>query len=146
MANGIIPENQKQVLLDMGEWLDAYGESIYETRPWYTFGEGPTKEPEGHFENHQEFLKIKYSAKDVRYTTKAKVIYATLLGWPGGGEIINFTAFAPDSLPSPLEISSVSLMGSDEELEWNLAEEGLFLTTPSEAPDQMAVVFKIETL
>jgi alpha-L-fucosidase len=145
MANGIIPDNQKQVLLDMGAWLDKYGESIYETRPWYTFGEGPTKEPEGHFENHQEFLKIKYSAKDVRYTTKGDVIYATLLGWPGNGEEIGFTAFATDSLPAPLDISSVSLMGSTAELEWNLAEGGLTLTTPQEAPDQMAVVFKIET-
>ena len=73
MADGTIPDNQKQVLLDMGKWLDAYGESIYETRPWYTFGEGPTKEPEGHFDNHQEFLKIKYSSKDVRYTSKEDV-------------------------------------------------------------------------
>jgi alpha-L-fucosidase len=145
MANGTIPDNQKQVLLDMGKWLDAYGESIYETRPWYTFGEGPTKEPEGHFRNHQEFLKIKYSAKDARYTTREDVIYATLLGWPGNSEIINFAAFAADSLPAPLDIASVSLLGSDADLEWNLAEGGLTLTTPEEAPDQMAVVFKIET-
>ncbi|TFH22312.1 MAG: alpha-L-fucosidase [Bacteroidia bacterium] len=145
MANGIIPENQKEVLLDMGAWLDKYGESIYETRPWYTFGEGPTKEPEGHFKNHQEFLKIKYSAKDVRYTTKGDVIYATLLGWPGNGESIGFTAFAPDSLPAPLEIASVSLLGSADPLDWNVTEKGLSLTTPEEAPDQMAVVFKIET-
>lgn len=145
MANGTIPDNQKQVLLDMGKWLDAYGESIYETRPWYTFGEGPTKEPEGHFKNHQEFLKIKYSAKDVRYTTKGDVIYATLLGWPGGGESLAFTAFAADSLPAPLEIAAVSLMGSGADLEWNLAGEGLTLTTPDESPDPMAVVFKIET-
>ena len=145
MANGIIPENQKEVLLDMGAWLDKYGESIYETRPWYTFGEGPTKEPEGHFKNHQEFLKIKYSAKDVRYTTKGDVIYATLLGWPGNGESIGFTAFAPDSLPAPLEIATVSLLGSADPLDWSVTEKGLSLTTPEEAPDQMAVVFKIET-
>ncbi len=144
MADGSIPENQKKVLTDMGMWLDAFGESIYETRPWYTFGEGPTKEPEGHFKNHQEFLKIKYSAKDVRYTTKDKVIYATLLGWPGGGEEISFTAFAADKLPEALEIASVTLMGSKTELEWNLSEAGLSLITPGEAPDPMAVVFKIE--
>jgi alpha-L-fucosidase len=145
MANGTIPDNQKQVLLDMGKWLDAYGESIYDTRPWYTFGEGPTKEPEGHFENHQEFLKIKYSSKDVRYTTKEDVIYATLLGWPEATEEITFTAFAADSLPSPLELESVSLMGSSDPLDWSISEKGLTLTTPEEAPDNMAVVFKIIT-
>jgi alpha-L-fucosidase len=145
MSNGIIPDNQKQVLLDMGTWLDAYGEAIYGTRPWYTYGEGPVKEPEGHFDNHQQFLKIQYSAKDVRYTTKEDVIYAALLGWPGGGEHIELTAFAADSLPAPLEISRVSLLGSPEELDWELGSGGLTLTTPGEAPDSMAVVFKIET-
>lgn len=145
MANGIIPENQKKVLLDMGAWLDSYGEAIYNTRPWYTFGEGPTKEPEGHFDNHQEFLKIKYSWKDVRYTTLDKTIYATLLGWPGAGEKILFTAFAAENMPDPLEIASVSLLGSSDQIEWEVTEKGLSLATPQEAPDDMAVVFKIET-
>jgi len=144
-ADGSIPDEQKQVLLDMGAWLDAYGESIYDTRPWYTFGEGPTKEPEGHFNNHQEFLKIKYSWKDVRYTTKSDLIYATILGWPGAGKEILLSAFAEDSLSDPLEIASLTLLGSSAELVWELGEEGLTLTTPEEAPDQMAVVFKIET-
>lgn len=143
-ADGTIPENQKQVLLDMGAWLDAYGESIYETKPWYTFGEGPTKEPKGHFKNHQEFLKIRYSWKDVRYTTKEDVIYAILLGWPGAGEELSLAAFATDSLPVPLEIASVSLLGSSLPLEWKQSETGLTLLTPGEAPDEKAVVFKVE--
>ena len=145
MANGIIPENQKKVLLEMGAWLDSYGEAIYETRPWYTFGEGPTKEPEGHFKNHQEFLKIKYSWKDVRYTTKGEVIYATLLGWPGAGKEISLTAFATDKLPEPLEITSVELLGSKDEIKWEVTEGGITLLTAQEAPDEMAIVFKIET-
>ncbi len=145
MANGTIPENQKEVLLDLGAWLDSYGESIYETRPWYTFGEGPTKEPEGHFKNHQEFMKIKYSWKDVRYTTQGNVIYATLLGWPGAGQDISLTAFAADNLPEPMEIASVELMGFNDDIKWEVKESGLSLLTPEEAPDEMAVVFKIET-
>ena len=144
-ADGTIPENQQQVLLDMGAWLDKYGEAIYETRPWYTFGEGPTKEPEGHFRNHQEFLKIKYSWKDVRYSTKDKLIYASLLGWPGAGEEILLTSFAADALPEALELSSVNLLGSREQIQWEQTEQGLSLVMPQEAPDEMAVVFKIET-
>jgi hypothetical protein len=73
------------------------------------------------------------------------VIYAILLGWPGGGREIHLGAFAVDSLPAPLEIPSVSLLGSGAEIDWNLAAEGLTLITPAEAPDQMALVFKIET-
>ena len=145
-ADGSIPENQKQVLLDMGAWLDSYGEAIYGTRPWYTFGEGPTREPEGHFSNHQEFLKIIYSWKDVRYTTKDEVIYATFLGWPGAGREVMLSSFASENLPQPLEIASVQLLGSDEQIDWELRDEGLSLLMPREAPHEMAVVFKIVSL
>lgn len=145
-ADGTIPGNQKQVLLDMGAWLDAYGESIYGTRPWYTFGEGPTREPEGHFSNHREFLKIKYSWKDVRYTTAEDAIYATFLGWPGAGEEVLLTSFAIESLPEALEIGSVKLLGSHEQIDWELSDQGLSLLMPREAPNEMALVFKIETL
>ena len=145
MADGTIPDNQKQVLLDIGAWLDKYGEAIYETRPWYTFGEGPTIEPEGHFDNHKIFLKIVYSEKDVRYTTKDNIVYAAILGWPGDGTEINLSAFAADSLPEPISIDRVSLLGSDETLEWNLEEKGLNIITPDSAPDEMAVVFKVQT-
>jgi len=129
----------------MGAWLEKYGEAIYGTRPWYKFGEGPTIEPEGHFRSAREFLKIVYSAKDVRYTTSEKTIYATTLGWPGSDTEVNFTAFAADSLPEPLVIDKVSLLGSDEALDWNLGENGLNIKTPDSAPDEIANVFKIQT-
>jgi len=144
-SDGTIPADQKEVLLDMGAWLGQYGEAIYDTRPWYTFGEGPTKEPEGHFKNREGFLKLQYSWKDVRYTTKEKTIYSTLLGWPGAGEEVLLKSFAADSLPQPLNIASVSLLGSAEKVDWNLSEVGLEIIAPEKAPDQMAVVFKIET-
>ena len=129
----------------MGAWLASYGEAIYDTRPWYTFGEGPTKEPEGHFDNHREFMKIRYSWKDVRYSTKGSTIYASMLGWPGAGEEVLLTAFASDSLPESLELVSLRLMGCDEEIRWELTEAGLALTMPTDAPDEMAIVCKIET-
>ena len=143
MADGTIPDIQQKVLLDIGDWLGKFGEAIYETEPWYTFGEGPTKEPEGHFKYHRDFLKIVYSAADVRYTKKDDHIYATLLGWPGAGKEIRLMAFAEDQLPEPLGIREVSMLGSDVKLEWQLKDDGLAIHTPSEAPDEMAVVFKI---
>lgn len=143
-ADGTIPDDQKEVLLKMGEWLEKYGEAIYGSRPWYTFGEGPTKEPEGHFSNHREFLKIKYSAKDVRYTTQNETIYATILGWPGNNSEVLLESFSKENWIESREIKNVSLLGCEEEIDFDLTNQGLKITTPGKAVDEMAVVFKIE--
>ncbi|MBN2172511.1 MAG: alpha-L-fucosidase, partial [Bacteroidales bacterium] len=42
-ADGSIPQEQKDVLLAMGDWLKKYGEAVYATRAWEKYGEGPTK-------------------------------------------------------------------------------------------------------
>jgi len=151
-ANGIIPENQQAVLLKMGAWLEKYGEAIYATRPWYAFGEGPTKEPVGHFKNHREFAKVKYNAQDIRYTSKGNTIYATFLGSPTGKQTL--AAFAKAELAKAqstkalsekyIDIKNVTALGSDEKVLWSLTDSGLIITTPSLPIDTMATVFKIE--
>lgn len=144
-ADGTIPDDQRQVLLTMGNWLDKYGEAIYNTRPWYTYGEGPTVEPEGHFNNRAEFLKIKYSGKDIRYTTKGSDIYVTIMGWPGAGNEVLLSAFAESQWPDPEKIKGVSMLGSKSKVKWSLEKDGLKVIMPEEAPDQMAIVFRIKT-
>ncbi len=144
-ADGTIPAEQKDALLKIGKWLDTNGESIYATRSWYTYGEGPTKEPEGSFDNHQQFAKIKYSAKDIRFTTKGNVIYATMLGKPEPGQKIQLASFAKDQLKTPVAIKSITLLGTKDKLKWELADAGLAITAPTQVPDEMATVFKITT-
>ncbi len=143
-ADGSIPENQKDVLLKMGEWLKKNGEAIYETRPWYTYGEGPTKEPEGDFKNHKAFSKVKYSAKDVRYTTHENVVYATILGWPGDNTKFLFESFSKENWKDSKEIKSVTLLGCKKDIQYKLTEKGLLVTTPAKVINEMAVVFKVE--
>ncbi len=143
-ADGTIPEDQRNVLLKMGEWLKTNGEAIYETRPWYTFGEGPTKEPEGHFSNHKAFLKVKYSAKDVRYTTHENVVYATILGWPGDNTEFLFESFSKENWKDSKEIKSVTLLGCKKDIQYKLTEKGLLVTTPAKVINEMAAVFKVE--
>jgi alpha-L-fucosidase len=144
-ADGTIPDVQKNVLLDIGEWLDKYGEAIYETRPWYTFGEGPTKEPEGHFKFHQQFLKIKYSCADIRYTSKGEDIYACFLGTPEPGKEVMLKSFATEEAGEELSVRKVYLLGSEEELTWELTEAGLSVRIPGSGLDEMAVVLKVVT-
>lgn len=143
-ADGTIPADQQDVLLKMGEWLKKYGKAIYGSRPWYTFGEGPTKEPKGHFSNHKAFLNIKYSAKDVRYTTNNGNVYATILGWPGDNKEVLLKAFSKAEWKDAKAIKNVILMGCDEDIEFELSDAGLTVKTPSKSTDSMAVVFKVE--
>ena len=142
-ADGTIPSNQQEALLKMGAWLDKYGEAIYSTEAWYTFGEGPTKEPEGHFSNHQAFHKIKYSSKDVRYTTKDYTIYAIIMGPTQPGQNLLLTSFAKENIHDPVKIEDIKFLGSKEPIDWSSSEEGLEIQTPEAQIDDMASVVKI---
>src|SRR6185369_579030 len=52
-SDGTIAEEQRQLLLSIGKWLSINGEAIYGTRPWKTFGEGPTEVAAGSFVDKQ---------------------------------------------------------------------------------------------
>jgi hypothetical protein len=45
VADGTIPSGQRTILLGMGDYLKRFGESLYATRAWTAFGEGP--DPDG---------------------------------------------------------------------------------------------------
>ena len=144
MANGTIPEEQQKVLLEIGDWLKTNGEAIYETRPWITFGEGPTKEPDGHFKNHNAFSKLVYSNKDLRYTSKGNTIYATFFGWPDGNSVVLET-FVKGVTTGDLKVNKVSLLGYDGDIKWEMKDNGLEISMPDEKINEMAIVFKLET-
>lgn len=142
-ADGIIPVEQQEILLSIGQWMDTNGEAIYSTRPWYTYGEGPTTQPEGDFANHKEFMKLKYSAQDIRYTTKGSTIYAITLGTPAAASTVVLQGFAKKAMKSPLNIKNVSVLGTNQKIEWALESDGLHVKTPIMQGDK-AVVCKIE--
>jgi alpha-L-fucosidase len=140
MADGTIPENQRQVLLEIGKWLKVNGEAIYGTRPWKTFGEGATQGQAGHFGGVTD-PKGGYQAQDIRFTTKGDTLYAISLGWAEGTLTIRSLASGSDLFPG--EIGSVKLLGSKAKLQWSRMADGLVITTPKEKPCDYAVAFKI---
>ena len=107
-ADGTIPAEQKEILLQMGAWLSESGEAIYGTRPWYTYGEGPRKEAAETEEGQQKkFYELKYAAADIRYTTKGNAIYAIFLGQPTGNQRVLLKSFAKAAVPGNLNIGGL---------------------------------------
>jgi alpha-L-fucosidase len=141
-ADGSIPENQRERLLGIGGWLGKYGESIYGTRPFVEFGEGPTRLKTGGEYARQQ---LQYEAEDVRFTTKGNFVYAIVLGWPGGNHEMVLKTFSLESRKKILKVKSVVMLGSVEKIAWSLRDDGLVVTSPSSPPDEMAIVYKIET-
>jgi alpha-L-fucosidase len=143
-ADGSIPEDQQEVLLEMGNWLDRFGEAIYGTRPWITAGEGPTAEPEGDYLS-QAYQNLSYGWEDVRYTSSGNAIYAIFLGKPPAGRKVLLEAFSARSTGRKLNISDIRLPGSEAELKWEEREEGLIMEIPGMDLDDRATVFCVET-
>lgn len=140
-ADGTIPQNQRDVMLGLGEWLDAHGEAIYETRPWIIAAEGPTAEPDGGFSDRKKFLNLEYSDKDIRYTASkdGKTVYAIMLGIPEAGEKRIFEAFKE----ARKKATNVELLDGSK-VKWANGIDGLKLTIPElEDNDGKAVVFKV---
>ena len=137
-ANGEIPAEVQQRLLEMGRWLKLNGEAIYGTRPWTIFGEGPTKVNEGHFGEEKTG---DFTARDIRFTTKGTALYAICLGWPGEKLVVkSLTAGAPHFGG---QIAAIKLLGSQAALRWSQAANGLTVFFPAEKPCRHAYVLKI---
>ena len=137
-ADGVIPAEATQLLLDLGAWLDVNGEAIYGTRHWERFGEGDTAVVVGHL---TERSNLPFTAKDVRFTQKDDALYAIVLGWPGSEAAITSLG-SGSSLGG--RIRGVSMLGSDEPVSWKQDENALTVSTPNQRPCDHAYTFKIE--
>ncbi len=114
-SDGTIPDEQKEILLSVGKWLDVNGDGIYGTRAWKQYGEG-----------------------QVRFTKKGKSLYAILLSWPADGVLIS-------SLPiSAGKVSGVSLLGYNGAIAFTQDDKGLKISLPAEKPSEFAWTLKIE--
>jgi len=137
--DGTIPEPEVEILLEIGRWLEINGEAIYGTRPWKVYGEGPTEVFEGGF---TDTLRAAFTPRDVRFTTRGKILYAIVLGWPENGEA-TVQWLRTDSPLYPQAIRSVELLGAGHPVEWSRDATGLKVRLPAHKPHPAAFVLKI---
>ena len=141
-ADGIIPSEQQEALLGMGTWLRANGEAIYDTRPFVVYGEGPKRlASSGHFTQ----MTGEYNEENIRFTTNGSTIYAIQMGWPDSGKDLLIQSINTKNL-SGAEIANVSVVDSQEVIDWKLTEDGLLVTAPFKALNKIALCYKIETI
>ncbi len=149
MADGTIPPEQVTSLEQIGAWMQRYGEAIYHTRPFLSFGQGPTQLVRDRKDNWNEYGAIKkglgqLSYKDIRYTCKGNKVYAIQLGWPKTREPLILTVFARQA--KDLVVTSVSALSCNEIIQWQRTDRGLSIKRPATKPvrAEAALVYKIE--
>ncbi|MEU9227829.1 alpha-L-fucosidase [Streptomyces massasporeus] len=133
MADGTVPQAQKDILLGIGDHLKRFGESVYSTRAWTEYGEGPTKMGGGSFTTPHAG-----TPQDIRFTRSkdGSVLYATVLGWPGSSLTVRTLGSDRINLAS---LTSVKLLGSTAGTYIDLPEptqssSGLTVGLPASAP------------
>lgn len=140
--DGTIPQQEQEMLLAMGTWLKANGASIYGTRPWHTYGEGPTEVEDGTMANDAEKRRRDFGAQDFRFTTGAGALYAIGLAWPGNGATVTIRSLADGQ--GPETIRRVTLLGGENRpLKTVRDAKGLHITLPEAPPCDFAYTLEI---
>ena len=141
-ADGTYDEKEAKILDDLEAWMTPNGESIFGTRPWVKFGEGPVAETDIKL-NAQGFNEGMYShldARDIRFNQTQKYLYATALGWPDDGQLV-IKSLAKGNKYFKKSISSVYLLGYGK-LKAHQGSEGLVVRLPQPC-NQIAPVLRI---
>jgi len=141
-GHGMPDTDELKFLADLTVWMDLNGEGIFATRPWKTYGEGPSTvaQPRGQFGGARDVRA--YTAQDFRYVQKGDTLYAFAMSWPEDGKL-TLTALAEGSPHAPGAIERIELLGLKEPLKFSRDAAGLVLALPEKKIGDYAYGFKI---
>jgi len=121
-SDGTIPQDQQDVLLAVGKWLDTNGEAIYDTHAWTRFEEK--------------------GKEHLYFTVKGQDLYTIVMGKSAGAEVVigALTKGSPSG-----KVKAVSMLGG-KALPFHQDTAGLAVTLPDSAERKEAFVLKITGL
>jgi alpha-L-fucosidase len=96
------------------------------------FGEGPAQETGGQFSERKAKV---YTPQDIRFTTKGRIVYATLLEWPEKQAVVKSLG--------PAKVHKVTMLGVDQPLKFSRVGDALTVDMPDRRPGEYAYVLKI---
>ena len=140
-GDGTIDDKERMVVEGIADWMHINSESIYSTRPWKIFGEGPAIAASAPL-SAQGFNEGKgkpFGPEDIRFATKGKVLYATMFGWPA-----NQKATIKALNTNAGRVDRVTLLSNGQKLNTEQTADGLVVNLPDQQIGENAFVFKIE--
>lgn len=131
-GDGTIDSDERKIVEEIGRWMHINSESIYDTRPWKNFGEGPALEHEAPLtaQGFNEGKGKPLGEEDIRFVIKGDILYATFFGWPSEKKVV-IKSLAKGKYK---DISRLSLLGSSADLIFTQADKGLIVELPEKIP------------
>lgn len=143
-GDGSIPDTDRKILLQIGNWLKMNGEAVYGSHVWRVSGEGPTETEEGQFTDLHAPV---YREDDFRYTARGGCIYAFAMNYPEHGRItLRSLAKSTDQNVPKFHglIEEVAVLGDERAPEWSVDEKGLHVRMQI-ADRRFPVVLRVRT-
>jgi len=123
--DGTLDDHELKILNELAKWMPVNGEAIFGARPWKVFGKGPSRVNSGGFNEG----KLRYTARDIRFTTRGLSLYALARGWPEDRRLIVRSLATPAG-----KVRKVNLLGHGGKIAWEQTEAGLVVTMPEKKP------------
>ena len=143
-GDGTIDDKEEKILNDIAAWMDVNRESIFGTRPWTVYGEGPSTEVDVPLDGpgFNEGKNSDYTPADIRFVQKGGKVYAHVFVWPEDGKV-HIRSMAKGSDKYKGKIHRVELLGHGK-VKYTRDTDGLHVTLPSGVrPNDISLVLKI---
>jgi len=135
-GDGTIDEDERKVLDQLAAWMKLNSEAIFATRPWRSFGEGPTAVKAGSFGEGGE---SEFTAEDIRFTQKGDTLFAVVLDRPSATSLTIKTLAANTAGT----VERIELLATGAQLSFTRDATGLTINLPTTMPGEHAFAFKI---